>query len=132
MANEKTCPSCGQSCTEEQLEQGKRTAIAATSQAKSSEPTTVRIVRPGHLFRKGKGGQAIEVPNRLLEHRSTLLATMSVEEWREMKAAAARRANPEPEGPSSVEIAREMRERVSKSVNASKRAAAAADKPAAQ
>lgn len=115
-----TCPTCKQPVDSVQLERQR-------AADKGVEPTTVRIVRPGQIFMKAKGGQPVEVPNQYLNHRSTLLATMSVEEWKlEVEKA---RTPKHQEGPSSVDLARSLKDRVD---TEAKRKRAQAQAPAAE
>lgn len=85
-------------------------APARAAAPRGAEASTVRIVKPGHLFMKAKAGQAVEVPDRLLEHRSTILATMSVEEWK-METDRRRAAVNATPAQDSVKLAHEFKQR---------------------
>lgn len=85
----------------------------------------MRIVKAGQIFMSTKAGQAVLVPNRLLEHRSTLLATHSVEEWEALLAKGRERATAI-EGTSSVKLAAEIQKKAS-AANKRRAEAAAAD-----
>lgn len=84
------------------------------------EETTVRIVKPGHIFMKTKGGQAVEVPTRDIAHRSTLLATYSVEEWKQKTEEARRSASPQEPKINSVELASQFKAKAKQSLAAQK------------
>lgn len=94
-------------------------APARAKAPRVTEPTTVRIVRPGHIFMKGRGGMAVEVPDRLLEHRSTLLATVSVEEWK-AETDRQRDAINRPPAQDSVKLAQDFQKR-QRGIDASKK-----------
>lgn len=87
----------------------------------SLEPKTVRIVRAGQIFMKTRAGQAVEVPDRLLEHRSTILATMSVEEWKSATDEAKRRLDPVGPVTSSVDMARDFKARAAQGATAARK-----------
>lgn len=96
----KTCSECGQLLPTQHRD---------TQVAPDTEPRTPRIVKPGHIFMKAKGGQTVMVKTAQLGHHSVKLATWSVEEY-QAKVAEARA----PEGPprdDSVKLAAEMASR---------------------
>lgn len=69
----------------------------------------IRVVRPKQRFGGANGGEIVEVCVHVAEHRSTILATQTLDEAAADRKKAVER--PKPKGRASVDMAREFAER---------------------
>jgi hypothetical protein len=106
-----SCPHCGQ----------------LVEEGEGPHRTFTRVVRPRMRFGAYAAGQSVEICERDIERRATIMGTMSVEDWENVLKLRAQPREPVSDGTSSRELAASTFERLKEEAQANK-ADKAADK----
>jgi hypothetical protein len=88
--------------------------------AEGPHRTFTRVVRPRMRFGPNKGGESVEICERDIDRRATVMGTMAVDEWEALVRKRAQPREPVSSGPSSREMAAGFFERMREEAAADK------------